>query len=234
MTRPGETALTQRGASEGSPGDATPPYMANALKRLRLERGWTHEEAAERMGVSRGQFIKLERGERGMTERTIFLAAKAFSVSRSEILSDEQAPASVATEGAIRDLPVYTAAEGGAGSVVVSTDPIEYVPRPWYVRNVRDAYAVMVVGDSMVPAFEPGDLAIINPRLPPMRNKDTIFVSGERVGEFTATIKRLQRWTDKDWIVCQFNPPRGGKAEFTLPRQQWTKALRVVGKHYGG
>lgn len=118
--------------------------------------------------------------------------------------------------------------------MVVSTDPIDHVPRPWYMRNVQDGYAVLIVGDSMSPAFEPGDIAVVNPRLPPMRGKDMVFVSGERTGEFTATVKRLLRWTDKDWYVCQFNPQKGQKHEYKLSRAQWPKALRIVGKQYGG
>ncbi len=129
-----------------------------------------------------------------------------------------------------RDLPVYAAVEGGRGQMVVSTDPIELVPRPWYMREVRDGYAVLVVGESMFPAFEPGQMAIVNPRLPPMRDADVILVSGEGEGEFTASIKRLVNWTAQEWRVRQFNP----RKDFSLLRRDWPKALRVVGKYYGG
>lgn len=207
------------------------PGMANALKRLRTERGWTHDQIADRMGLSRGGYLKLERGERKLNEHTINLAAKAFGVPRSIIMGDE---ISLPPPSSAPELPVYTAVEAGAGTMVISTDPIDTVPRPWYVKNIRDAYAVLVVGDSMHPVLEAGDLAIVNPRLPPMRQKDMVFVSGEKLGEFTATIKRLIRWTDREWIVCQFNPPPGQKHEFVLSRAQWPKALRVVGKYYGG
>lgn len=128
-----------------------------------------------------------------------------------------------------RDLPVYAAVEGGPGHMAVSTDPIELVPRPWYMREVRDGYAVLVVGESMSPAFEPGQMAIVNPRLPPMRGTDVILVSGEDDGEFTASIKRLVSWTAAEWKVQQFNPKR----EFAMSRKEWPKALRVVGKYYG-
>ncbi|HUZ66721.1 MAG TPA: hypothetical protein VMU56_03560, partial [Beijerinckiaceae bacterium] len=57
-------------------------------------------------------------------------------------------------------LNVFAAAEGGPGEMVVDTDPIEVVPRPWFVKNVRDAYAVLIVGESMSPAYEPGHMAI--------------------------------------------------------------------------
>lgn len=133
-----------------------------------------------------------------------------------------------------RDLKVFAAVEGGSGEMVVSTDPIELVPRPWYMREVRDGYAVLVVGDSMFPTFEPGDMAIVNPRLPPMRGKDVILIGGEQEGEFRASIKRLEGWTSSQWHLRQFNPPRGQKHEFSWLKRDWPKALRVVGKYYGG
>jgi len=185
------------------------------------------------MGISRGQFIKLERGERGLTERTLTLASKAFGVPRAEILGDEEsAPVDRAPQefmGA-RDLRVFAAVEGGRGEMVVNTDPIELVPRPWYLGNVRDGYAVVIVGNSMEPAYEPGDMAVVNPRLPPMRGKDAILVGSEEKGEFVATIKRVLGWTEKEWRLRQFNP----RKDFVLSRKDWPRALRVVGKFSGG
>lgn len=129
-----------------------------------------------------------------------------------------------------RDLPVYAAAEGGPGQMVVSTDAIEHVPRPWYLGNVKDGFAVLVVGDSMEPAFEAGDMAVVNPRLAPQRDKDVILVKGELEGDFIATVKRLLSWNDREWKLRQFNP----RKDFTLPRKEWPRALRVVGKFVGG
>lgn len=60
--------------------------MAHSLKELREQRGWTQGEAADRMGVSRSHYVKLERNERGLTAHTIALAAKAFDVPMSIIL----------------------------------------------------------------------------------------------------------------------------------------------------
>jgi hypothetical protein len=133
-----------------------------------------------------------------------------------------------------RDLKVFSAVEGGAGDMVVSTEPIDVVPRPWFMRAVRDGYAVLVVGESMVPAFKPGDMAIVNPRLPPQRGQDVILIAGEEDGEFRASIKHLRGWDAKSWHLQQYNPPRGHAAEFSWAKKDWPKALRVVGKYYGG
>jgi transcriptional regulator with XRE-family HTH domain len=132
-----------------------------------------------------------------------------------------------------RDLAVFAAVEGGPGDIVVSTDPIDMVPRPWYMGAVRDGFAVLVVGESMVPAFRPGDMAIVNPRLAPMRGKDHIFTQEGIDGSFIATIKHLRGWTEDEWQLEQFNPPPGAAPAFSLLRLQWRRAFRVVGKFDG-
>jgi transcriptional regulator with XRE-family HTH domain len=218
---------------------ATVRAMANALKALRELRGWTHHDAADAMGMSRAGYIKLERGERKLHEKTIAAAARAFGVAPKVILGDESFELATGHRPVPeflgeRDLKVYAAVEGGPGVMVVSTDPIELVPRPWYMREVRDGYAVLVVGESMVPAFKPGDMAIVNPRLPPLRGQDVILIGGEQTGEFRASIKHLEGWDVRAWKLRQYNPPRGEKAELNWPRRDWPKALRVVGKYYGG
>lgn len=57
------------------------------------------------MGISRGQFIKLERGERQLTDRTIALAAKAFGVSKGEIVDDTSKPLHSPSKGTVEELP---------------------------------------------------------------------------------------------------------------------------------
>jgi transcriptional regulator with XRE-family HTH domain len=63
--------------------------MGNRLRALREKAGWTHEQAAEAMGVSRSQFIKLERGERRLTADYIAAAARAFNVEQSEVITEK-------------------------------------------------------------------------------------------------------------------------------------------------
>lgn len=128
-----------------------------------------------------------------------------------------------------RDLPVFAAVEGGDGELVVSTEPVDMVPRPWYMGQVKDGYAVIVTGESMVPAYDPGDMAIVNPRLPYMRGKVHIFTCESDNSHFRASIKVLVKVTETEWIVEQYNPPK----TYALPRSVWTHARRVVGKYNG-
>lgn len=128
-----------------------------------------------------------------------------------------------------RDLPVYAAVEGGPGELVISTEPIDYVPRPWYLGQVREGYGVYVVGESMVPAYMPGDMAIVHPKMPVIINKTYIFTNDAQDGSFLGTIKRLVGQTATHWKVEQHNPHKA----FLLSKAEWPKALRVVGKFEG-
>ena len=176
------------------------------------------------VGISQPAYKKIEDG---ITVFTKYMPEieKALGIAHAEVdVKDGSFPA---TKG-YRDLPVFVGAEGGPGEMVVSTRPIEIVERPWYVEHVDDAYAVLITGESMSPAFKPGTYAIVNPRLPPHRDTEMIFISGDdESGEFKATIKNLVRWTQEEWLVEQYNP----QLEFTLPRAVWSKAVRVVGSY---
>jgi phage repressor protein C with HTH and peptisase S24 domain len=129
-----------------------------------------------------------------------------------------------------RDFPVYGAAQGGpAGAMLVSSDPIQQMMRPDPLMTVRSGYGVYVVGESMSPAYEQGDIALIHPALPPRRNADVILVRKEADGTPHVLIKRLLGWDDAHWRLRQYNPPE----DFTLPRAEWTEVQAIVGKYNG-
>jgi len=203
--------------------------------RARLaELGMSESELARRSRVSQPVINALVNGTQ-RTSKFLPEIAAALNVAPSDLdprLLEGQYSPPPRFLGE-RDLPVYAAAEGGPGQLVVSTDPIELVPRPWYLGEVRDGYAVVVSGESMSPAFEPGDMAIVNPRLPPMKNRHHIIVSNDDDGEFRATIKKLTGWSSDEWMLEQYNPPAGQEKLFKLNRREWPKALRVVGKYEG-
>jgi len=127
-----------------------------------------------------------------------------------------------------RDLPVYGAAQGGAGgSMLVSSDPIQWLGRPDPLQTVRAGYGVYVVGESMIPAYEQGDIALVHPALPPRRGSDVILTRHDPDGTQHVLIKRLVGWTEENWRVRQYNPER----EFDLPRAEWGEPRTIVGKY---
>jgi phage repressor protein C with HTH and peptisase S24 domain len=147
-------------------------------------------------------------------------AGKTSDRYKSEVVF---APSRRATN--LRDLPVYGAAEGGDGVMILDSDPIEYMERPVELQEVKGAYAVYVVNDSMFPAYEPGDKVHVHPGKPIVPGKDVLFVREEKDGTRHALIKRLVRVSDKSWKVRQFNPD----TTFDLSRKTWQRAYRIVG-----
>lgn len=127
--------------------------MGNKLKTLRTEAGWTHEQAAEAMGVSRSQYIKLERGERRLTIEYINQAAKAFDIRPSDVIGEDIAP-TVPLMGYI-----------GAGAEIEpdfeQTPPegLDQIDVPFPLPD--DMIAFEVRGDSMLPVYKHGAIVIV-------------------------------------------------------------------------
>lgn len=128
-----------------------------------------------------------------------------------------------------RTLPVYAAARGGDGHVIVTFDAIDYVKMPTILENVKGGYGLLITGDSMVPAYWPGDTALIHPNLPPQRDTDVVLYHtppGSK-GGVEAIIKRLMGISDREWTLQQYQPASVFK-EF---RADWPVCHRVVGKY---
>lgn len=220
--------------------------MKTVGERIRYLRnevlGLTQGALAKKLDVSRQAVTQWEGGAQIATENLLGIAALANAsvdwIARGEgpqplpqPLSLEQftrASREYLTPTNPNGLPVFAAVEGGEGEMVVSAEEIDVVDTPWFLSRVKESYAVLVIGESMSPAYEPGDMAFVNPKLPPRRGKDAIFVSPLH-GDFKAIIKRFVSSTPESYIVEQFNPAK----QLTLPRRLWTGVYRVVGKYSG-
>lgn len=133
-----------------------------------------------------------------------------------------------------RDLPVFASVEGGDGALILSSEPIDHVLRPWYLKKVKDGYAVLVNGTSMEPRYEPGDMVVVNPKAARVKGKDVILFSNAEHGVQRAIVKRYMGENAAEWFLRQFNPPEGEKADFRLFKHDWPTAVRVTGSYDGG
>src|SRR5260370_1327191 len=93
------------------------------------------------------------------------------------------------------DLAVYASAAGGPeGAWVLSGDAIAWIHRDQRLVGVRDAFACYVVGESMFPAYEQGNLLLVNPAVPPNAGDDCLLIQEAPDGARYALIKRLVRF----------------------------------------
>lgn len=115
-----------------------------------------------------------------------------------------------------RDVPVLGVAVGGAdGLFDMNGAAIDQAERPHTLQGVRDGYAVYMIGDSMEPKYEAGQILYVHPNRPP-RVMDYVVV------EFTdgrALVKRLLRRDDQRLVLRQYNPARDLEFDITTVKQ---------------
>lgn len=202
------------------------------IKEAREKRDWSQKDLADRVGISQPAIRKIEGGE---TQQSKFLAKIAQVLDLDLSLLDSALSSQTFEEGpplqrdGRPDFRIYASAEGGAGEIIRSADPVDFVPRPTHLVNVRDAYGLFITGTSMEPEYKSGEMAIVEPSMPLVSGEVYVFYA-ERHGEARATIKHLRRATLDKWLVSQHNPPPDMSHDFTLSRKEWSIAHRVTGK----
>lgn len=211
-----------------------PKELGRIVKSAREEKGLSQADLGRAIGVKQQSIDAIERGE---TRRSKFLPEiiaelgiqpEVVGLPKEARLPQGVLP--VADPFADKDFPIYTAAEGGPGEIIRSPDPIDWWPRPIEVQRVTGAYGMYIVGTSMAPEFEEGQVAVVNPNLPHVANKPYLFYAETDHGTVRATVKRLRRQTAEAWHVTQHNPPEGQKPDFTLSKNLWRIAHRIVGR----
>lgn len=125
-----------------------------------------------------------------------------------------------------RDVPVLGTAAGSArGAFQVDMAAIDFVRRPPGIGTSRDVYALYVVGSSMSPRFEEGELIYVSERRP-ARVGDYVVVQtvDPADGSVQAYCKRLVRRTDDALLLDQLNPA----AEIRLPMREVRAVHRIL------
>jgi len=214
--------------------------IGQKIRRRREELRLSQADLGRQVGVSQATIDKIEAGHTARSRYLPLIAVKLglpleeidpglAALNAAGALTGPVIPG-IELVGSDRDFPIYASAEGGSGQIVVSTEAVDYMPRPSPLAHVKGAYGLYVTGESMVPEFEPGDIAMVNPHLPLVNDVTCVFY-GEKEGSTRATIKRLMRQTPDEWHVKQWNPPEGKKPQFTLPRTEWQTCHRTLGKY---
>lgn len=161
--------------------------MGNNLKQLRTARGWTQEEAAQRVNVSRGQYIKLERGERRLTSDYIRMAAHAFSVPDAAIISEVEIPLRGYVD-ATAEVHFYPAESAdGPGSRRA----------PALLLTGRNTVALEIQGAALGPAFRDSILYYEDTRPVPVAHlADRLCIVGLK--DNRVCVRVLTHWPDSD------------------------------------
>lgn len=201
--------------------------LAAFIREARERQGWSQTELAIRAETDQQTIDRLERR---ITKSSRALPRILEALGAGPAVSGGLSlPAPLVPITPVRSagrFPIYGAAQGGDGNLVMSFDPVDYVAVPGPLANVKNAYGMYVVGDSMSPAFEPGDVALVHPHQPARGNDDVVLYRAMH-GQTHLIIKRLLRSTAENWTLRQFNPAM----DFDVARSDWSGCHLIVGKY---
>ncbi len=233
-----------------------PDTKKDRLKLARERSFPSARQAALRHGWGPSTYAAHENGQNDFGEAHAREYARAFKVSAAWLLGldAEMQAYDVAVEDAApqpqpnasypvpvefprRKLPVYGHAAGGLerdGKFILNGTKVADVLCPPQLESVRDAYAVYMHGDSMLPAFRPGDTIYIDPSRPVTAGDEVLVqIKGEEGKPPFGFVKEFMRQTAKELVLLQHNPPEGQERIITFPADRVMTVHKVVGRLRG-
>lgn len=123
-------------------------------------------------------------------------------------------------------IPIRGQGMGGSEGVLIFSDQnFGDVLAPPALADIPDAYAVYVVGDSMLERFQHGEVVYVHPYVPVRKNDDCVIQISTGDGQPPiGYIKRFVSYDDKTLRVRQLNPPK----VLTFPREKVISLHRIV------
>lgn len=186
-----------------------------AVRRAREERGLSQAELAKLAKTSQQTVDRIERGavehsrayprilevldipNEGFNpetfKKTVAKMKEDSSESYRRFMQHGKYSADVVTAGR---MPLYAPGDGTGPRL------INAIPRAYPVEFAEEAYGLVMFGSEMEPAIRNGEIAIVNPNLPPLWQSEVVFTLNGK-----PTIRTFIGETDKVWAVQQWNPP---------------------------
>ena len=212
---------------------------SNWLKEGLKRSGKTQRGLAKALGIDPSNVSRLVAGKRRLMIDEIDTVIDYFASGPDAI---DLRAAGMAEEGPFcwpdfgrreRDLEVRGVALGGNdGTFIYNGEIVDYVPRATGLAESPNAFALYVIGDSMSPRFEPGDMIFIDPGRTVRAGDDVVVEIADRNGEPEGCyIKRLIRRTSRRIVLKQFNPNRelSFKNEEVLAVHRILSAAELIG-----
>ena len=192
----------------------------NRIREFRLGRGWSLQKLADAVGTNKSQIDKLEKGFRRLTVDWMVRLAKPLKVDPRELMAGmvEMKPGGFEPvkfgvgKNAPKDgtVPVRSIMQNKANKRVVFTpSPIDHMPRPYFLSHVKDAYAIYMVGEVMIPMYRPRQLLFVNPHKMPLPGNGVVVTDKRGI----VVIRELVKQDEKGVVLREYQPKR---REFTV------------------
>lgn len=197
------------------------------LRELRSLEGWTQEEVAKKIGVSKQTYSHYENEKRTPSLETIRKLAVVYGVNIDYVFGEEEKNSDEINEkpiiysaGPVVKLPIVGKISCGNGTVALEDiEGYEDTPRDWL--NGGEYFYLRAKGDSMINArIMDGDLLLIR-RQEEVENGEiaAVVIDGD------AVLKRVYK--NNDTLILQSENP---KYQPILCNKNNTDTIRIVGK----
>lgn len=210
-------------------------HLGDRIKKRADELNISQNKLAKLVGIGQGAMSKIFNGAT-TNPRKLNEIAKILGVSSDWIMTGEETtpntkPADIDVMAGIEkmntyplSIPIYgTAAGSEVGTILINDNQIIAYARKMPTFGKREIYGIYVVGSSMEPKFDSGDLVYVDATIPPRKMDYVIAQLSNGGGEIEAYIKRYIGEDETDYILQQFNP----KKELRLPKAK-TKLHKVI------
>jgi phage repressor protein C with HTH and peptisase S24 domain len=203
-------------------------WIADQLARV----GKSQTDLANKLGLGVTVINKMIHGKRVVKATEADQIRAFFGLPTGDTIETAQRPQPVVTvpfrTELTRDLPILGTVSGGAGGLaqMENGNPIDYALRPARLAGRTDVAGFWVEDISMIPAYKPGSLVIVEKKRPPQIGDDVVFelLPESARDERRAMIKRYLGRTPTLYRFEQFNAPK--TLEFPLKRV--VNLMRVI------
>ena len=222
--------------------ELTNQEIGAALREILSDTGKTQRAIADAMGVTQSSVSKMLRGEFPFDADRLKRVSRALGYSRERLerelraiiarrpLSLRVASASMQETTAPRGVPLIARVAAGSAYHTAEIDaPRSTLPITTQAVGDADAFALEVVGDSMSPLFDEGDIVVCSPHAH-WSDGDPCFVE---MRERSDTVKCVYRLGDGRVELRPLNPrrhrPRVESDDQDTGRIE--RIVRVVGRY---
>ncbi len=157
--------------------------LTNRIREWRKLRGLSMDQLAEAARTTKGQIHKLETSKRRLTVDWVVRLAKPLGCDPRELMTFDTASIVSPTEEdtTLRNLPIHGTKPNERGEAILTARPVDYVPRPYYLAQAREAYGLLMPDNSMVPMYRKDQILFVNPTRNPMLSKGVVLIDKGQV-----------------------------------------------------
>jgi transcriptional regulator with XRE-family HTH domain len=214
------------------------------------ELGRSSADLARALGIPKSRVSEMLAGRRRLQPHEIQPIARFLQLTEAQIIENLGLPLNASKEqnggtvsqvfgnnrqpvanldSSLRPLVVYRtllSESAGRGGVMLYAEPVDEVPRPFFLKFSHKAFAIKVLNDDNHPVYKRWDTILVDPGGSMALGEDHMFSPDVTPEGVIAVIGCLKQITPSHWIVHNY----GTKQDQELPRSG-LNAWPIVGRY---